>query len=81
METKIKLNVGGMKFSTSLETLLVCQDSMLAAMFSGRFAADPDTDGEFFIDRNGKPFRYRDRFQTPLIFIQSKVHSGLLTDG
>eukprot|EP01087_Luapelamoeba_hula_P008400 TRINITY_DN2096_c1_g1_i2.p1 TRINITY_DN2096_c1_g1~~TRINITY_DN2096_c1_g1_i2.p1 ORF type:complete len:260 (-),score=30.86 TRINITY_DN2096_c1_g1_i2:42-821(-) len=31
---------------------------MLSAMFSGRFAVEPDENGEFFIDRNGRPFVY-----------------------
>ena len=47
----IKLNVGGVLFSTSRSTLQKDPDSMLAAMFSGRFKPMQDADGCFFIDR------------------------------
>ncbi len=51
---KVKLNIGGMTFVTSLETLKKEKDSMLAAMFSGKgFKVEPDEDGAFFIDRDG----------------------------
>ncbi|KAL9951568.1 hypothetical protein ACROYT_G044252 [Oculina patagonica] len=54
----IKLNVGGCNFSTSLETLTKDPDSMLHAMFSGRFETKPSEDGSYFIDRDGTHFRY-----------------------
>ncbi|XP_022783196.1 uncharacterized protein LOC111323997 [Stylophora pistillata] len=57
--SSIKLNVGGKIYNTTLDTLRKDRDSMLCAMFSGRFElkADPD-DGAYFIDRDGKLFRY-----------------------
>jgi len=55
---KIKLDVGGIKFSTTLTTLTSDADSMLSAMFSGRFSLERDEDGSIFIDRNGKYFAY-----------------------
>ena len=33
-------------------------DSTLAAMFSGKFEVKPSEDGAFFIDRDGKHFRF-----------------------
>jgi len=54
--SKIKLDVGGTKFSTSLTTLTSQPGSMLAAMFSGRYALKKDEDGSYFIDRNGQLF-------------------------
>ena len=53
----VKLNVGGVYFKTSLLTLTKDPDSMLAAMFSGRFEENVDEDGSFFIDRDGDLFR------------------------
>ncbi|KAL1918600.1 uncharacterized protein VTP21DRAFT_2622 [Calcarisporiella thermophila] len=54
---KIKLNVGGLLFETSLTTLKRDPNSMLAAMFSGRHSLKPDPDGSYFIDRDGTHFR------------------------
>lgn len=57
--TKIKLNVGGKLFQTSLTTLQCADEgSVLAAMFSGRFSLKKDVDGYVFIDRNGTVFEY-----------------------
>lgn len=52
----VNLNVGGTKFTTTLSTLTKTPNSMLAAMFSGRFAATTDEKNRFFIDRDGKHF-------------------------
>ena len=54
----VNLNVGGRRFTTSLQTLTKDPDSMLAAMFSGKFEVKPLEDGAFFIDRDGKHFRF-----------------------
>ena len=54
----IKLNVGGQHFTTSVQTLTKDPNSMLAAMFSGRFDMKPSEDGSFFIDRDGTHFRF-----------------------
>uniref|UniRef100_A0A7S0QT22 BTB domain-containing protein n=1 Tax=Pyramimonas obovata TaxID=1411642 RepID=A0A7S0QT22_9CHLO len=57
--SKVKLDVGGCKYTTSLATLTSVPDSMLGAMFSGRFPLEPDEeDGSFFIDRDGHLFKY-----------------------
>ncbi|KAL6080657.1 BTB/POZ domain-containing protein [Balamuthia mandrillaris] len=53
--SKVKLNVGGKVFVTSLTTLTK-QRSMLSAMFSDKFNIQPDENGEYFIDRNPKHF-------------------------
>ena len=66
----VKLNVGGHYFTTSLQTLTKDPDSMLAAMFSGKFEMRPSEDGAFFIDRDGTHFR----------FILNYLRSGKLTD-
>ena len=54
----IKLNVGGQYFTTSVQTLTKDPNSMLAAMFSGRFDMKASEDGSFFIDRDGTHFRF-----------------------
>ena len=55
----IKLNVGGKIYKTTLDTLRKDPDSMLCAMFSGRFELKADEDdGAYFIDRDGELFRY-----------------------
>jgi hypothetical protein len=51
----IKLNIGGKIFMTSKSTLLK-EESMLAAMFSGRHELQKGDDGAYFIDRDPKHF-------------------------
>ncbi|XP_037543773.1 BTB/POZ domain-containing protein KCTD7 isoform X1 [Nematolebias whitei] len=52
----ISLNVGGTYFTTRLSTLRRYEDTMLAAMFSGRHYIPRDTEGRYFIDRDGTYF-------------------------
>ncbi|KAL9950669.1 hypothetical protein ACROYT_G043202 [Oculina patagonica] len=55
----VKLNVGGKIYKTTLDTLRKDPDSMLCAMFSGRFDLKADEeDGAYFIDRDAELFRY-----------------------
>ena len=54
---RVKLNVGGSKFETTLSTLTRYPESMLGAMFSGRHEVTPDEEGHVFIDRDGTHFR------------------------
>uniref|UniRef100_A0A2P2LG22 BTB/POZ domain-containing protein KCTD9 n=1 Tax=Rhizophora mucronata TaxID=61149 RepID=A0A2P2LG22_RHIMU len=56
----VRLNIGGKKFCTTVDTLTRREpDSMLAAMFSGRHALCEDPDkGYVFVDRDGKHFRH-----------------------
>ena len=54
----VNLNVGGHVFKTSVQTLTKDPNSMLAAMFSGKFEMKPCEDGSFFIDRDGTHFRF-----------------------
>jgi len=53
-----ELNVGGHHFTTSIQTLRNDPNSMLAAMFSGKFDIKRSKDGSFFIDRDGTHFRF-----------------------
>ncbi|XP_055064161.2 BTB/POZ domain-containing protein KCTD7 [Misgurnus anguillicaudatus] len=52
----IPLNVGGAYFTTRLSTLRRYEDTMLAAMFSGRHHIPRDAEGRYFIDRDGTYF-------------------------
>jgi len=52
----INLNIGGVIFSTLRSTLLSYPNSMLNIMFSGKFPSLLDSNGNYFIDRNGKLF-------------------------
>ncbi|EPS66885.1 hypothetical protein M569_07890 [Genlisea aurea] len=56
----VRLNIGGKKFCTTVDTLTQREpDSMLAAMFSGRHTLYQDSEkGYVFIDRDGKHFRH-----------------------
>ncbi|XP_075996225.1 galactokinase isoform X3 [Genypterus blacodes] len=54
----VSLNVGGEIYTTTLDTLTRCRDSMLGAMFTGQIPALRDKQGNVFIDRDGKVFRY-----------------------
>ena len=59
LASTIKLNVGGKIYKTTLDTLRKDPDSMLCAMFSGRFELKADEDdGAYFIDRDAELFRY-----------------------
>lgn len=56
-DERIKLDVGGKTFSTSLSTLTTkIPDSFFGAMFSGRWQEKKEEDGCFFIDRDPSVF-------------------------
>lgn len=55
---KVRLDIGGHQFTTSNLTLSRDSESMLAAMFSGRHELKSESDGSYFIDRDGTHFRY-----------------------
>ncbi|XP_041830867.1 BTB/POZ domain-containing protein KCTD21-like [Melanotaenia boesemani] len=58
LQDPVSLNVGGEIYTTTLDTLTRCRDSMLGAMFTGQMAVLRDSRGHVFIDRDGKVFRY-----------------------
>ncbi len=53
----VKLNVGGQLYTTTISTLCSVSDSMLAAMFSGKYDLKEDENGCYFIDRDPTLFR------------------------
>ena len=59
---------------------------MLAAMFSGRHELDTDSEGRYFIDRDGKYFKYilnflRDGNQLPSADLALEVRIGPAPEG
>ena len=54
----VVLNVGGMKFHTTMDTLSNAESSMLRSMVSGNWVETEDSNEEIFIDRDGTYFRY-----------------------
>nr|GFA17120.1 FH protein interacting protein FIP2 isoform X1 [Tanacetum cinerariifolium] len=55
----VRLNIGGKKFCTTVDTLTQREpDSLLAAMFSGCHPVCKDSEGSVFLDRDGKLFQY-----------------------
>uniref|UniRef100_UPI00398EA692 BTB/POZ domain-containing protein KCTD21-like n=1 Tax=Pristiophorus japonicus TaxID=55135 RepID=UPI00398EA692 len=58
MPGPITLNVGGRLYTTSLMTLIRYPESMLGSMFCGGMSTSKDLQGNYFIDRDGKMFRY-----------------------
>ena len=68
----VHLNIGGHRFTTSLQTLRRDKDSMLATMFSGRHKLLQESDGCYFVDRDGTHFRHilnylRDGFRADML--------------
>jgi hypothetical protein len=57
-EPIVKLDVGGVRVTTSLTTLRRFPDTMMGSMFSGRHTLPKGEDGYFFIDRDGTHFRH-----------------------
>ena len=54
----VKLNVGGVQYMTTKATLGRHPNSMLGAMFNGSMPTTMDTNGHYFIDRDGIMFGY-----------------------
>jgi WD40 repeat protein len=53
---KIKLNIGGTIFETTLQTITSDKESFFTGMFSEEFGHKCDEKGEYFIDRNPLQF-------------------------
>jgi N-acetylneuraminic acid mutarotase len=53
---RIVLDVGGYRYTTSVETLRRIPGTFFDAYFSGRYAMDRSEDGSIFIDRDGEHF-------------------------
>ena len=50
----VKLNVGGVKYTTSLSTLTAVPDSFFASLFSGDWQSVTTAEGDVFVDRDGE---------------------------
>lgn len=58
MSKIIILNVGGIKYTTTITTLSSEQGSMLERMFNGKLQSIQEEDGSYFIDSDGEIFKY-----------------------
>ena len=54
----VYLDIGGLKYTTTMATLRAEKGSMLEAMFSGQYPIKKQSDGTVFIDRDGRHFHY-----------------------
>lgn len=54
----VRLNVGGVLYTTTKATLKRYSNSMLGAMFNGSMSTTVDENGHYFIDRDGHIFGY-----------------------
>lgn len=54
----VKLNVGGVVYTTTRATLCKHPNSMLGAMFNGSMSTHLDENGCVFIDRDGEMFKF-----------------------
>ena len=54
----IELNVGGVVYAASSETLTKYPDSFLGCLWRGVVEAEFDSEGRIFIDRDGQLFRH-----------------------
>ena len=78
---KVKLDVGGDTFATTLTTLTRFPDTMLGAMFSGRHALIKDEADVYFIDRDGPLFREILKFlRSPESYDNSAFQGRQLTE-
>jgi N-acetylneuraminic acid mutarotase len=55
---RVKLNIGGYHFETSVQTLRRVPHTFFDAYFSGRYSQDVCPDGSIFVDRNGEHFSH-----------------------
>jgi hypothetical protein len=56
LEGRVELNIGGIRFETSVQTLRRIPHTFFDAYFSGRYAQDVCADGSIFVDRDGEHF-------------------------
>jgi N-acetylneuraminic acid mutarotase len=53
---RVVLDIGGYRYTTSVQTLRRLPGTFFGAYFSGRYTMDRSEDGSIFIDRDGKHF-------------------------
>lgn len=73
----VKLNVGGLIYLTTMDTLLSVKDNYFTSLFSGRFQTTQIEDA-YFIDRDGIVFRYILDYPRNLSNYQCPTHLDLL---
>ncbi|CAI2163425.1 8349_t:CDS:2 [Funneliformis geosporum] len=79
-EERIILNINGVKYETYRSTLIAYPDTLLGTMFQerNRNLQNPNKDGEYFFDRNGKAFHYvMEFYRTGQILWDTKTVLGI----
>ncbi|NP_001084643.1 potassium channel tetramerization domain containing 14 S homeolog [Xenopus laevis] len=80
----VQLNIGGEIYTTTLSTLKRCSGSKLFDLFNGQPKLRTDSEGRFFIDRDGKYFRYILEYlrtnQVPTEFVKEVYKEALFYD-
>eukprot|EP01114_Cavostelium_apophysatum_P013813 TRINITY_DN3434_c0_g1_i1.p1 TRINITY_DN3434_c0_g1~~TRINITY_DN3434_c0_g1_i1.p1 ORF type:complete len:326 (+),score=52.32 TRINITY_DN3434_c0_g1_i1:40-1017(+) len=72
---KVKFNVGGTHFTTTVSTLELAEPSFFTSIVSKRHNLKPEEDGSIFIDRNPTYFSYiLDYLRTGKLLIPKKDH-------
>ena len=56
--SRVTLNVGGVRYETTIATLRSVPGNLLEAMFNEQHGIKPDEDGAYFLDRDGSHFKY-----------------------
>ena len=80
-EGRVELDVGGVRYVTSVETLRRIPHTFFDAYFSGRYAVDETDDGAVFIDRDGRPFEHVLEFLRDGVVTVAQEERGLWTWG
>ena len=78
--TRIKLDIGGHVYATSIMILIRDSQSMLAAIFNGRHSVKKQEDRSYFIDRDGTHFRYILNYLRDGGFKDGTLPSDILTE-
>jgi hypothetical protein len=53
---RVKLNIGGIRFETTLDTVTREKPTFLSSLVDGLFMQEPEEDGSYFIDRSPRYF-------------------------
>eukprot|EP01114_Cavostelium_apophysatum_P016449 TRINITY_DN4683_c0_g1_i1.p1 TRINITY_DN4683_c0_g1~~TRINITY_DN4683_c0_g1_i1.p1 ORF type:complete len:239 (-),score=13.26 TRINITY_DN4683_c0_g1_i1:65-781(-) len=77
----IRLNIGGLTYTTTRSTLTSRGENFFTGLFGGRFPAEKDEHGAYFIDRNGRYFQpLLDYLRTGKLIISKDLNKELVLE-